>query len=396
MKSRWIVLLVLFFSYSALAVTLQAGQSEITKGQDLVLSGSCQGDVSVSIESEEKKIWEKKISCSNDQFESRYKVDFLVPSGDLSVTVRDEASQEQKTVRVLASRDSAFFTVSFLSPTQRELGRTDEIDLTVEVLDAGQSVENASVQSWLPDGSPVVLPMIRPGVYSLPVDIAFDTPLNPWLVVVTAQKKQESKTVGGEQRTAISILAAPILIEMVSPTVPNVDALQNTVFRFNISYANGKPLQSPTVLLRALENEQTLEPETEGVYSATLRFLEEQSGNQTVEILVRDAAQNTSQKTFSFFVSNSATTVLLKNLPYLVLLVILVFGVAFWLVPKIKNKKSGEKMGVRKEQIERELAELQTAYFEKTAISKDAFSQKTAELRKELDDLSKKLKDQQS
>lgn len=378
---------------AAFGLTLDTGKDKYSKGSEISLFGTCGQTVSITFTANEKKLDSFSAECNNGSYIYQQNASLLYPTGTLQITATESGETKTKTISILSTRESGFLSITFLSATNRELHRGETIELTVQVNNAENPSENAVVQTWLPNGNPITLSKTsQPGIYSAQIAISPDTPLANWNAIVTATNQDQNQTVGGEQKTVFSIASATIQIQVLSPQTTNIGTNEKTTLTIKATYADGKTLEQPAVQATIAGKTFLLTPQNENTFSLPLEFSPEQTGLLQIEITVTDKSQNTTTKKIDFFITQNATGILIANLPLIVLAILLLIGVWFFVIPKIRGKKTASQLQKRKSQLEKEIAELQTNYFEKASIPKEKFTQKNAELQAELADTTKKLK----
>jgi len=388
---KFFFLLLLFFVVSAQALSISISQFGFLKGEELIIRGDCDANVSIQGHLVEKEIFSATAECRNGAYVHREPVSFLVPTGELSITASEESFSESKSALVRPTRESAFLTISVGSPSQREVNRTENVVVSVSVSDAGKPVENAVVQSWDPSGKPFRLDSTAPGIYSAEVAIPFDAALKPWNIIVVAEAQGAQGTVGGEQSFSVPLVQAPIVLEVESPTGQNLSSLQKVLFRVKARYQNGSPLENPVVFLQRNDQNIALESREPGIFETTQTFSSKELGLQKIAFFAMDSAQNRAGKELEFFVTEDFQSQFVTMLPYLLSIGVLIALVALVVVPRIRKQKNEKGMLKRKKEVEQELAVLQKQYFEQNAMNKDAFGQKMVALEQELDEINKKL-----
>ncbi|MFH0954827.1 MAG: hypothetical protein V1777_01885 [Candidatus Micrarchaeota archaeon] len=390
----FIALLVLL--PAALSLSAETAKDNYSKGQTLSIFGSCSQTVTIQLTAAEKKVDSFTAECDNGGYIIQKNASFLYPAGNLTITASDSTNTASKTIGILATRESGFLTITFLGNPKREIQRTESFQLSVQVNNAENPAANAIVQTWLANGQKISLNQTQTGIYSGQITIPAEAAFGEWNLVVTAEQQDQNTAFGGEEKTQFIIMAAPIQIEIISPTGTTISALEKIILTVKAAYSNGQPLNQPQITAKISGQTIVLQPQTPTTFSAELQFQPGQTGLQTVEIIAADSSQNTASKKIDWFVSAGLSTQLIANLPLIILLLILLLGIWFLVIPKIQAKKTRQQLEKRKNELEKELTELQTAYFEKNTVTKEKFSQKNAEIQSELADTTKKLKNEPS
>lgn len=393
MKKLLVLAALLILLLPVFGITLSVSKQTVFKGETLVLNGTCNSDVSLTGQLEEKKIFAQTVACTAGKYSTQQEISLLVPSGQIQLTAAEKQSIQTAVVTVKPTRKSAFLSIAINSPTTPALVRTETVNLRVFVSDAQNPVENATVQSWLPSGEPLTLAQTENGAYAATLKIPFDANLGAWKLIVTAQAQNQSETepIGGEQSVAIPIEQAPVLLEIESPTQKNISALAPTVFRFRAHYPDNSPLEQPTVSLILQNKEIPLQSTGNATFETTISFPAEQVGLQKMVLQATDSAANTGNQEFEFFVATDFQSQFSSLPPFAVTILILVGTVAFLLIPRIRTKKAEKNLAKRKKEIEQELTTIQRDYFERNAMDKQKFDETHTALLQELDEINKKL-----
>ncbi|MBU1930454.1 hypothetical protein KJ972_03030, partial [Candidatus Micrarchaeota archaeon] len=209
--------------------------------------------------------------------------------------------------------------------------------------------------------------------------------------LILAETQSSGELIGGEQSISISIIEAPIILDLDSPKESTLLALEKTVFRIKASYANGAFLQGGAAVLFLDGKEISMKKKENGFFEASYTFSAEETDLQHVSVQVSDAIGNHGTLEQDFFVVADIRVQFFALLPILVVLVILAVLVTWLVIPRIRVRKTTESTQKRKMELEQELVSLQKQYFEQNAISKQTLSKKSFELNKELTELNKKL-----
>ncbi len=381
--------LLMLSAMQTLALSIEAVPETLQKGETLILRGNCTSEITLTGKVKENEILNTTIPCETGFFTHRFEVSLLFPSGNAEFNARENQESVHTAVRITQSRESAFYTIEFLSPVEVSVERASTIDLRIRLTENQAPVANARVQSFQLTGSPIPLAPIGNGIYAARIPIPFDTATGNRSLVVTAQSADSA--IGGENSLTVPIEPARILVRLESPASTTLFTYTTTRFEAGITYADGSPLQNPVVTLRINGEEHALTPQTDTRFAFETRFFPNQIGKKQAVLLARDSADNTAEYRTEVFITESIIDSGLRIAPY-ALAAVLALGIAFLVViPRIKTKKTIQGTNRRLDQIESDITTLQTAYFEKHAMSSEAYQKKFNSLEKEKSELQKKL-----
>lgn len=384
-------LAVLCLVSQAFAVSLNLESLIVSKGGSISGYGDCSESVLLEGKVNGNELFSRSIACAGGVFSFSQPVSFLVPSGYMDITVSENDDLDSETVRVNPTRESAFLSLTVLSPTVREISRSESITLSIQVLDAGQPVESATVKTWDFEHNEVLLEKTAPGIFTATVLVPLNADAGEWSLPIVAESSRNDERIGGERVLPVSIVPADFLVSLEQPAEASLSILQPVLFRARLQYPSGAPVEQAVVQLVVNEQPVEMAARGNGFFEASHLFSENDAGTQRVSLSAEDAFGNTGSFSRDFFVASDVRASLLNWLPVLLVIIVLLFLVNSFIVPRIRGRKNIQFLQARKTEIESELVRLQQQYFEQNAISKPVFSEKTAALNKELADVNKKL-----
>ncbi|HLC36636.1 MAG TPA: hypothetical protein VJK05_03455 [archaeon] len=389
MKKFFLLAFLLLYSFNSFSLTFELNNDSYMKGETIFVSGKCgsfSGSAELIINSKEKDIFDSSIECfSGSDFSFNYEIDFLDPSGVWDLSIDDKV----KAFPVQLSRESGFLLIDFLSPLSPNVFRTDDINITVKVSEAGESVSTAAVSSWDVFGEKRELVYKGEGIYSLAYEVPFDADFNSWNLIVVA--KDLGSGSGGEAVIPLLIKKAPIRVELLEPVVSNFDLTTNIPVKAKISYINGKKVINPRVSVLFNNKEFFLSQESEGVFSFIYNPKEDDVGSLALIVSATDSAGNEGEASKNLVLTFSTLYYVIAFGPFAFVFLILISLVYFFVSRKFKESRKAKSFAERKTEIEAKVSGLQEQYFNKALISKDSFSKEMAKLEKELIDLEKEL-----
>lgn len=389
MKKSSLAFFFLFWAVSAVALTVLVSPDQVQKQDVLRVEGECSQTVLVQVEWQQKTVLEITGECNNNRFGLSIPVSFLVPTGELTLFVSENTQTVHQTVLILPSRESAFLSISLISPVERSMmrGQTDTIRVTV--LDGSTPVSDAKIRAWDFENQSLEFESKGTGVFEAVIRVPLDAPVGAWNLTVLASTADET-TAGGEQSFEIPISKASIGIELPENAPTQFSANQPVRIRFQVKYATGSLVLNPAISAQ-LDNQPIPVIQQGDWFELTVPGNRVKNGLNKVSVVATDSAQNSGDKTIEFFVVRDFSSEVSEWLPIIGLSLVLVLLVATQIIPRVRSKKAWKAMKKRRQQIETELALLQKEYFEANTVSKEAFDQKTNALLAEAAELDKKI-----
>ncbi|PIN85311.1 MAG: hypothetical protein COV47_02835 [Candidatus Diapherotrites archaeon CG11_big_fil_rev_8_21_14_0_20_37_9] len=402
-KALIIVLLLVFAAFTP-ALLLKSEKNSYSKGDSIVLSGFCDsGENRISAETEGKIVFDEQVICDVKGFKFSYPTTFLDPSGSWKITLSSPETESSVLLRVEPTSDSAFFRITFLSPAEFNFSRGEFVFVSVEVLDAGEPVDNAQVVFFDAFSRKINLKNSGNGIYDLNYSVPYNAPTGQWNLLVVAQKETDSgKIIGGERKIPAEISPARFDFVIIEPSKPAYEQSDAIPFKFNVFYPNGTKLDSTNLKqVEVIAGDQNYIAELNTNNEYVLSYIPNQSGNIDARIIATDTAGNESQYSVQVTVT-CPITCFLKNWGLIILVFVLVVAIITRLFYH-KTKLNLELMRLKseKEKTTQLIKNLQLEYFGKGIMPSSSYKSnllnyksKLIEIDEQLNQLQKKLSEE--
>lgn len=370
-------------------------KQNLLKGENLVISGNAYNSLKiVALQGGKNIVFSDNVKLDwNGDFSFSRQIVFSDPKGAWTIILSDASGSETTSITVSSVRESEFFLVSFISPAADSFRRLETVELTVNVLDAGNFVEDAFVYYWDASGKRQQLRQLGLGKYSSNILLPIDANLGGWQLIVTVQKSVGGEKRGGENVKSLKILPASILIDVLEPKVNEYVFGKPLAIRFKASY-------DANIVLERIKSAEIEFNGKKGdaVFSNGVFFFEidPSVGKKELvpaefKIIVTDSFENTAEKTltlrpvgeFSWFLKNQAFFYIVPA--FFLLYLVFLFQrelFSFFLVLKLKRRRS-MLLELKKR--------LQQDYFSENVIAKQDYDQQSQQFDSELLDIDAKL-----
>lgn len=386
------MLLIMSFSY---ALTLKTDQSSYDKGEEIVLSGSCDNTIIHNIKAELGKItiFEKNVICSEGKFEFKYETSFLDPIGTWKITLFTFDNETGILMQIKPTHDSAFYRITFLSPANFEFKKGESVFISIELADSGTPVDDAEVLMYDALGRKINLKPEGNGIYDVNYSIPYNAATGDWDLIVTAQKQPNGTIYGGERKIETKITETLFNFEIIEPAKQTYEQSDSIPFKTKITYPNGAKLKKENVDIAELRiGNQKIPLEINSEEEFILSHSPRESGNQVFLLYVKDNAGNEGTKRVELVITCSITC-LVKTYGLMAFVIILVLGVVSRLFyAKTKNALQLIQLKKDKEKTLDLIKNLQTEYFEKGIMPASSYKKNLANYKSKLIDLEEKIK----
>ncbi|HIH16213.1 MAG TPA: hypothetical protein HA252_02300 [Candidatus Diapherotrites archaeon] len=387
----WACLLLLAGSVQALTFSLN--KNSFYKGEEMLVTGTASGLVTVSAASGEKQVFERKIPLDPDSNAFRFtrQVSMLDPKGSWDVQVSDLNSSERREVIVNPTRESEFLVLTFLSPSQGAYARTSSVGMAVRVTDAGKAVTDGIVHAWDAAGAKIRLNNNGDGTYSTTYKIPPAARAGRWNLKVTAIRESMPEEIGGENSVDLEVVETPLLVDVLEPRVEEFEVGKAISLKLKLSYPDGGTVTNASVVVTANYQLLSLKGEGLGIYSA--RFVPEVSEEELVEIRVeaKDAAGNSGQKRLNLKPSGYWMHVVKENAVFYFFPLLFIFYILLLTVKEIRFFLGRTGLRGKKQQLLLLKKKLQEDFYAKNVVSKQTYDLRNAELNTELNEVRAKL-----
>ncbi len=393
LKTALVAGLLLVLASTAFAVEVSINKNSFMKGEELVVSGTASGTVTVSAVSDNRQVFERQVTLQRDSnsFYFSRQISMLDPKGTWEVLARDSNSSAKREIIVNPTRESEFLVIAFLSPSTGAYGRLSTVSLAVRVTDAGRAVTDGIVYAWDAKGAKIRLNNNGDGTYSASYKIPPETPKGDWGVKVTAIRESKPEEIGGENSVEVEIDTAPIVVDVLEPRVEEFEVGKNVAIKIKLAYPDGGVVKDASVVATANYQLLTLKGEGLGIYSA--RFIPDVSEEQLVEIRVdaKDAFENTGQKRINLKPTGYWVHVVKENAVYYVFPLVFLLYILVLTVKEIRFFLRRIGLRKHKQQLLLLKKKLQEDFYSRNVLSKQTYDLRNAELNTELNEARAKL-----
>ncbi len=394
MRGTVVFLLILVFSCSAMSLSISTDRSSYVKGDSIIITGSSTGGpIVISILNGPRGIYQTTVQSSGP-FSASYRINAIDPKGAWEIIASQGNEKKSISISVKPTREGAFYRVVFTSPPYEEIeyARTETVPLSISVLDAGKPVVGANLRVFT-GASELRVIETSPGVYQGDYEIPFNAKIGASEIYAIAEKAEGEKSFGGESEgpLKIEVKEAPLQIEFVSPTSGPYKVGETIPIQVKISYSTGKPVQDPSISMKA--NELLLPLESNGdVYSSTYQVRENDSGILALSVKASDPAGNSGSAYKNIEVKGIAVQAVTDYYWYLVIGGILLLAVLAFVAKNFLSRSSLEKLEREREDILAMEKGLQEDYIKKGTIDRETFQKRMTSYETMLTDLDEKIK----
>ncbi len=382
-------------SSGPVALEVSVNSDEFYKGETIEVSGNSSGDVWISASNEGREVFSESASSVDGDFSFSYPISFLDPSGEWEIVFDDGNSTTTKTVSVLQTRESAFLAMNFLSPTPTTFRRTENINITLRITDAGQPLGEAIVYFWGVDGKKISIPHVGEGIYSYAYRIPEYAKTGFWELKVVSYYRKVREDFGGEETINLSTDTAQLETKLIEPVGKEFSLLSPLRLKFAFIYPDGGKLldgnASVTLLQREIVEEIILQPTGDGYFEAVIPT--EALGDTPLSLTVKvsDAFGNTAERLMRFEPRDSLVYFLRKNaLVFIVPLLFLLVVVSLW-YRAIKFHSRKKRLLEEKKKLLFLKKKNQQEYLVDRSISREVFDERNAKFEMKLREIKSKL-----
>lgn len=394
-----IILFLFFLPFAFSEFSLHSSKYDYAKNEIIIIDGNSSSNVSMSIfaTNGSKKIFEGVVKTDNNgTFEHRIKTDCSFPSGEYKIEAHTPYDSASATIFLKNSRECAFLTVTFVSPSPTIYRRTESFDVTVKVADSGKIINNAKVFFWDLDGRQQKLAFKGDGIYSFEsYKIPFDSKLFDWQLMVAAIANTPNGTFGGENSVILSLKQGSININVAKPKASEFSFGQPLELVVNPLYPSGEKILNGSARIKVGEKSFDLKESLPGEYSVVFPTDDLNNALLKIDLFVQDAQGNSGESSIALEPSGYWFWFLQRNaifyifpLLFIAYLVFLSFRQGRVSYKKIALEKKKTKLLELKKK-------LQDDYFNKSLITRETFNEQSDNLDSELAEIEEKLQEMQ-
>ena len=382
---------VLLLAASAFALSAGLNGESFKKGSTLQFTGICDtgNPVSITLSSKGRHVFSGTFDCQAS-YAAAISIDFLFPSGEYSALVSDGKVTHMLSFSIEPSRESTFLVLSLLSPAKEDFYRTEDMNVFVKVTDSGNPVVDANVFVWDFDGNALLLQHAGDGIYFAELTVPVAAKLGSTDLTLVAQENNGA-LIGGELERTLRFRKAAVLVLLLKPELTNYDTGALLDISATATYPNQKPVEQAQLAATLAGKEIALQQQGDGSFKASLSTADFASGAAELVVTATDAAGNSGEARKTLILSQNINFYLIHYWFYALAAILLALGAGMLVRRQVLASVSRKQLLEEREKLKQRIAGLQTSYFNKATLSKDAFRQQTSELNARLDDINKRL-----
>lgn len=389
-----VICLSILLAANASALTLNSDKKVVDKGKQVIFSGSCTAGIDVVIEgkSESKSVFSNVVTCSDaGTYELIYTPTFLEPSGKWDITVKEGSQESKFQLEVKPVPESHYFLVVFHSPGPVEHYRNEDLNITVQITDAGKAVLDARAVFFDLEGNKRELGHTENGIYTFSYEIPVDARLGTWQLLVLAERLDGDIRSGGENVVPVGIKKAPIKLDIAKPNLSNFDVDTPVDIEISAQYFNGKQISSAKAYV-TFKGKRIDLTQTGNAFLGKLLPIQSDLGSAELSFVVEDSKGNIGEVKQNVVVSADPLKLFIKNYLLIITIVVVVAALAFYFL-KVKTKAfmSKKELLAERGRLTAQVTKLQQDYFGRASISKEAYKKRLSEAEARLREVEKKL-----
>ncbi len=375
------------------AASISSDNDSYLKGGEIVFRGELeptQADTVVA-KSGLKTVFEETVKGRDDgTFGFVYHSNFLDPSGEWFVSLQESGVSTK--VDVEAVPDSAVFVITFASPIPGKYRRTEGVEISLKITYLGEELDFADAAIWGTDGKKLLLQRKGKGLYGLAYEMPYNAPLGDWLFLAVAQKDVNGGSFGGENSIHLSVVQAPIAINVIEPVFSSIEIEQVLRIVVKPLYFNGKAPAKASVFGKIGDYNLLFSPQPDGTFSAEYPTTEFDAGEVVVELLAVDDAGNSGKEKVNVVVGGWFSWFVKKNWPFFVVGIVVALFALIKLRSKLKRSVGLAKLKREKAVEMAKLRKLQEDYFKIQVIDRSMFEERSSELESNIARLDERIR----
>ncbi|MCX8158409.1 MAG: hypothetical protein N3D73_01965 [Candidatus Diapherotrites archaeon] len=349
----------------------------------LKLSGACDDNspIEIIVSVYDIIIINELIDCHNNSFNYEKRISFLYPHGDWEITIQSKKSKVKSKIKVLPSRESSYYVITFLSPILGSYSRESSLKVTVKVTNAGRNVDDANVILWFFE--PIELLNKGDGIYSRDINLRFNERLGNKKLIVTAESKKNNFYFGGEDSIDINIEKAKINIELLEPKEKFFELTDKIYFLVSVSYESGNFLDNNSfVIITFSDSNFFMKRTSNNLFEFSMSI--SKSGNFPFSILVYDSAGNNSYLSSNLHLSCSILCLIKIYGAYIISIILIIFILFYLFYERISIHIEEKLLEEEKKRINKLVEELQKEYFVRAVMPYSTYNKTLAEYKSKL------------
>jgi hypothetical protein len=375
---------------SQLTLTLATDKENYNQGEIIRISGTAldvtgklipSGTATIKFSSGDWS-WENTVRISGGAFADNFRISFGHPTGTWTILVNaadglGNSGTASKNVSV-AIPETHVYHVAILSPVGGlTYSRGEDIDISVNITEAGEGVENATVFLNTPTGEKITLTDVSGGFYTGRYRLKWGDPEGTWWVSVEGKKTVDSTFRAGGSYINVVIEPAMLQVALLSPTERRFEVGQSIKVSAEVSYPDGTLVEDVIVTVTTPAGENlVLMYEAPGIYSADYVVTERDTGPWTLKVSAVDLYGNAGEKSSVISIVPPSPVGVLARYWWAFLAILVGVGVvSAYVVQKARFVGRLERVRKEKREVIRLMKEAETKYYREGSITRDTFDE---------------------
>ena len=412
MKVRWLALVfILCLAMSAVVsaqssskkvqplpnfLTLEVKEDSFEKGDKIVIKGRANVEVEITAYNDEKVVFSEKVPAENNGFFFEYETSFTDPTGEWLIVVKDGLNSKEELVMVLETRESSFLSLVFLSPAPTTFRRTETIEVSVKVSDAGSPLSEARVYFWGADGEKINLPHTEEGIYSKTYRIPESGIAGPWNLTAVASHRKIGETIGGESKIALYVEKSPLNIVLVDPVNKEFYFDKPVEIKVSVLYYDGSPMSDGNVLVGLSQvtdyGSFPMRLDKDGLFVVRVPLLLFENQILSVHFEASDIYGNSTNQIIGFEPRDYLIYLIKANILVIGVVLIVLVGSAFLIFTKTKTHLDKKTLFAEEKRLYALKKTNQKNYLVERSISREDFDKRDAELDVQIRDVKNSMR----
>jgi hypothetical protein len=365
-------------------LTLEVKEDSFEKGDRIVIRGKANVEVEVTAYNEERIVFSEKVPVEGSGFYLEYETSFTDPTGEWRIVAEDGLNSKEELVTVSETRESSFLSLVFLSPAPTTFRRTETIEVSVKVSDAGSPLSEAQVYFWGADGDKISLSHTGEGIYSKTYRIPEDGISGPWNLTAVASHRKIGETIGGEGKIALYVEKSPLTIVLVDPVNLEFYFDKPVEIKVNVLYYDESTMSDGNVLVGLSQvNDYGSFPmklSKDGLFTVSVPLMLFENQILSVHFEASDIYGNSSDQIIGFEPRDYLIYLIKANILIIGVVIIVLAGSAFLVFTKTKTHLDKKTLFAEEKRLYALKKKNQKNYLVERSITRVDFDKRDAEL----------------
>jgi len=319
-----------------------------------------------------------EVQVENGYYNWYYLISFGDPAGtwNISVDATDGTNSGSASGNTTVSYQEGVmkYIVEIYSPPSGEkFYRMDNISISVGIKEGENLVTGAEVWCYSPSGENISFIEVQNGIYTGFYTITGSDRTGEWSISIGAKKTTDNTLKAGGNYVTVSIMPAPLQVNLISPSDTKISAEKNVDIQVVITYPDNSHVENATVVLTAPDGENVkMVEQGSGVYGYSFTASQDDIGLWEMTISASDTSGNSGSRTIFLVITPPETNTLL----YLVLVggsISAVAGVGIFLGKKRITQLKLDKIEAERKHILKLQEKATKNYFKEGIISRQAY-----------------------